>query len=197
MNIMKAPVGILSGIGLGLLLMGTSVLLMYLSGVYHVTGMAFMTDRILSRMSYWLFVATGEEIIFRGVVYRLLEKWWNTAVALALSSLLFGFAHFFNDNATLWSCFAITLEAGLLLGAAFSYSRNLWLPIGLHWAWNFSTCNIFGLPVSGYKEEYSMLSAFTDGNEWLNGGGFGPENSVFTVALGLFLTVFFLYKRKA
>lgn len=35
------------------------------------------------------------------------------------------------------------------IAAAYKYSGTLWLPIGIHWAWNFTQGNVFGFVVSG------------------------------------------------
>ena len=38
---------------------------------------------------------------------------------------------------------------GVMLGAAYMLTRSLWLPMGLHAAWNFTQGEIFDMPVSG------------------------------------------------
>jgi len=35
-----------------------------------------------------------------------------------------------------------------MLAAAYAWSRNLWLPIGIHFAWNFTEGGVFGAAVS-------------------------------------------------
>ena len=54
--------------------------------------------------------------------------------ALVISAALFGVVHLGSPNATLYTAVAISLEAGLLLGAAYVLTRGLWLPIGIHFA---------------------------------------------------------------
>ena len=36
-----------------------------------------------------------------------------------------------------------------MLAAAYAATRNLWVPIGLHFGWNFAAGGIFGAEVSG------------------------------------------------
>lgn len=123
-----------------------------------------------------------EEIIARGILFRITEEALGTWLALALSAALFGFAHGGNPDATFVSSAMIGLEAGVLLGIGFVLTRRLWFPIGLHAAWNFSEGGLFGVPVSGFKFE-GLLRGELSGSPALTGGAFGPEASV--VALGI------------
>ena len=132
--------------------------------------------------------------MFRGVLFRWIDEKWGFAAALIVSSLLFGLVHIANENATLWSSIAIAIEAGLLLGAAYKWAGTLWLPIGIHWAWNFAQGNIFGFAVSGEKAGESLLQARIEGAGWLTGGAFGAEASVVAVAAGLLLSAWFVYR---
>jgi hypothetical protein len=86
------------------------------------------------------------------------------------------------------------VEAGLLLGAAYKYSGTLWLPIGIHWAWNFTQGNIFGFEVSGKDLGASLLKSTVSGPDWLTGGAFGAEASVIPVLLGLILSAWYIWK---
>jgi len=86
------------------------------------------------------------------------------------------------------------VEAGLLLGAAYKYSGTLWLPIGIHWAWNFTQGNIFGFEVSGNDAGASFLKSTVSGPDWLTGGAFGAEASVIPVFLGLILSAWYIWK---
>ena len=143
----------------------------------------------------FLVVAVGEEILFRGIVFRMIDERWGTVVALIVSALIFGFVHITNDNATVWSSIAIAVEAGLLLGAAYKWSGTLWVPIGIHWAWNYFQGPVFGFAVSG-NETRSLITPVIDGPEWLTGGSFGAEASVPAFVLGFGMAILFLYLRK-
>ena len=89
--------------------------------------------------------------MFRGVLFRWLEEFGGSWVALLLTSVLFGAAHLANPNASWIAAIGIALEAGVMLGAAYMLTRSLWLPMGLHAAWNFTQGEIFDIPVSGTK----------------------------------------------
>jgi membrane protease YdiL (CAAX protease family) len=79
-----------------------------------------------------------------------------------------------------------------MLGAAYVLTRRLWLPIGIHAAWNFTQGGIFSVAVSGGKTT-GLLEATLTGPEWLTGGAFGAEASVVAMvlctALGVWLLV--------
>jgi uncharacterized protein len=132
-----------------------------------------------------LLAGVCEEIIFRGVVFRILEGGMGTLIALLASGALFGLMHAGNKGATSVSTAAIALEAGILLAAAYTLTRSLWLPIGLHFAWNFAEGGIYSAPVSGTPFK-GLLNIPVSGPQLLSGGEFGPEASV--VAVGVCLT---------
>jgi len=124
----------------------------------------------------------GEEIISRGVIFRIVEEGLGTWAALILSAAIFGGLHLWNPNATTWSALAIALEAGLLFGLLYHVTRSLWICMGLHAAWNVMQGPFYGIPVSGF-EQSGLLVSHMQGPGWLTGGAFGAEASV--VALGL------------
>ena len=129
-----------------------------------------------------------EEVLFRGIFFRRLAVPFGTYGALAASSLFFGLAHFANPGATLWSSIAIALEAGVMLGLAYVATGRLWLPIGLHAAWNYVQGGVFGVAVSGNDTGGSLLvSTPVAGRDALTGGAFGVEAS--PAALGVCLVV--------
>jgi hypothetical protein len=133
-----------------------------------------------------IIAGVGEELIFRGVVFRLLEESFGTVVALAVSAALFGLMHAGNPGATAVSTVSIAVEAGVMLAAAYAWSRSLWLPIGIHIAWNFTEGGIYGAAVSGDKVEgiFRVVLSKT-ASPLVTGGDFGPEASLVAVAICL------------
>ena len=187
----------LKGLGIGCAYFIVLILIMSVLGLYRID--TFGTDSslaIVTSFFSFLMVGVGEEIIFRGVLFRWIDEKWGFAVALIVSSLLFGLLHIFQPAATWWSSFAIAIEAGLLLGAAYKYAGTLWLPIGIHWAWNFTQGNIFGFAVSGGRAGASLIQPAVSGPDILTGGAFGAEASVITLILGLLLSLWFILKVK-
>ena len=179
------------GFGIGILFFVLVTGIIALFGGYRITGVGNDWAALARALFLFLVVAVGEEVLFRGIVFRMLDRQWGTWVALVVSALIFGFMHITNDNASVWSSVAIAVEAGLLLGAAYKWSGTLWVPIGIHWAWNFFQGPVFGFAVSG-NETRSLFKAVIEGADWLTGGSFGAEASVPAFGLGLAFSVLFM-----
>jgi hypothetical protein len=129
-------------------------------------------------------------------MFRILEEWLGTWISLVLTATFFGALHLLNPNATAMGAIGIALSAGVLLAGAYVVTRRLWLPIGLHFAWNFTEGGIFELPVSG-GSAHGFIRCQLEGPEWLTGGKFGPEASIVIIVLGLLLgAAFFTYAFK-
>lgn len=167
---------------------------MSLCGYYHIKSIQFDWEKQLFSFTLFFLVAVSEEIFFRGILFRMINRRWNIWAALVISALIFGGLHILNDNATLWSSIAIAIEAGSLLGAAYAYSKNIWLPIGIHWIWNYTQGNILGFPVSGEDNVTSIITPEISGPQWLTGGSFGTEASVISAVIGLLISLWFIRK---
>lgn len=183
--------GLLVGFIFMILVVGTIVA----SGYATVTWNDFLGEQQFDVFMAFLAVAVGEEMVCRGVIFRWIDERWNTWVAMLVSALIFGWGHISNDNATWWSSLAIAIEAGLLLAAAYKWSGSLWVPIGIHWSWNYTQGNIFGLAVSGTNAGTTMLKTTVDGPDIITGGAFGPEASIIAVIIGTLYTIVFLSNR--
>ncbi|TVT54660.1 CPBP family intramembrane metalloprotease [Amycolatopsis rhizosphaerae] len=160
-------------------------------GGYRVIGWGSVAGAV-ALFGFMAAAAVTEEVVFRGVLFRIVEGRIGTWAALALTGVLFGLSHVFNPNATLWSTIAIAVEAGGMLAAAYAATRNLWVPIGLHFAWNFAEGAIFGTDVSGKSAPEGLLRSVMSGPTALSGGEFGPEASLYTLVAGLAVTAGFL-----
>jgi membrane protease YdiL (CAAX protease family) len=182
--IARAPGGFVGGTVLGAGLFCAVYAVLFALGIAGYKGSG-STDGLALAFALSLLAGFGEEMVFRGVVFRLFEEGFGTTVAVLISGALFGAIHAGNPGATLASSAAIAIEAGILLAAAYALTRSLWLPIGLHFAWNFTEGGIFGAAVSGHESK-SLLSVLLHGPDYLTGGVFGPEASV--VAVGVCLT---------
>ena len=181
------------GMGVGLLFFALVTGIMALAGCYRIAGAQFDTAQFTG-FFFFLLVAVCEEVIFRGVLFRLIDDRWNTVAALLFSAVIFGAAHFTNPGATWWSSVAIAIEAGLLLGAAYKFSGNLWFPIGIHWIWNYVQGYVLGFAVSGVPVDTKIFSPIVSGPDIVTGGPFGAEASVISVGIGLILAVILLLK---
>jgi membrane protease YdiL (CAAX protease family) len=175
------PQGLLGALG-GLLLFSAVVAVLWLAGSYHVSAIQPHAPWLGALLVVGLGAGIGEEIVFRGVLFRIVEEGLGTWWALGISALLFGAIHLANPGATLWSSVAIAIEAGLLFGMVYHMTRSLAACMGLHAAWNFAQGTIFGIPVSGTPAGGWLVST-RSGPDWLSGGAFGAEASVVALAL--------------
>jgi uncharacterized protein len=185
------PTEFAAGFALGFGLFAALMVLLWMLGAYRPSGLGSVAPLAAGFLSC-VQPAIFEEIVFRGFLYRLSAKLLGTWGGLALTSVLFGAAHAFNAGATVGSSVAIALEAGVLLGAAFALTQRLWLPIGLHLAWNFAEGNIFGMSVSGGEPKASLIVGTLRGRDLLTGGLFGPEASMVAVIICLGAALFLL-----
>ena len=177
-----APRGCCLGLGLGFLIFVISVAIAAVFGIYRIVGQGDASGLLPALLSAALFPAFNEEILFRGILFRWIEEFGGSWAALLITSIFFGAAHLFNPNAPPIAAFGIALEAGLLLGAAYMLTRSLWLPIGIHAAWNFTQGEVFDIPVSG-TSVHGLVDAQLVGPPLLTGNGFGLEASVITIVV--------------
>ncbi|WP_314953271.1 type II CAAX endopeptidase family protein [Hoylesella loescheii] len=172
---------------------------LYLSGNYVVTSVQFNFNGQLCWLGIFLVIGISEEIACRGIIFRLISDKWNVTTGLVVSSLLFGFLHIFNEGATVWSSLALALNSGWLMGMAYAYHQTIWVPIGMHWAWNYIQGNIFGCSVSGQATGLTpLITPSISGPDILTGGEFGPEASIITIVIGIAISIVYtmLYIKK-
>lgn len=178
--------GVLIGLGLFAVMIGALAALGAYTATWGSIGVA------LTSLGLMCAVAVTEELMFRGVLFRIVEELAGTWGALAVSALLFGALHLVNPNATIWGALAIAVEAGLMLGAAYAATRSLWLPIGMHLGWNFAQGGLFGVTVSGSHGTTGLLQGVLTGPVALTGGSFGPEGSLLAIVICGIPAVWFL-----
>jgi len=178
-----------AGLLLGSLLFVGVIGTMAMLGGYRVDGTSGW-EALLVPLTELVLVALFEETLFRGVLYRNLERLLGSWAALAISSLVFGLAHLPNANVTV-AGIAVTVVAGLLFAAAYLVTRRLWLPVGMHFAWNFMSDAIFSVTTSGHPGK-GILKGQTVGPDWLSGGAYGVEASLVTLVALSAVTVVLL-----
>jgi membrane protease YdiL (CAAX protease family) len=127
-----------------------------------------------------LVTALVEEIGFRGYPFQRLIEASGPALATLVMSATFGLIHLGNPDSTLRST-AVTMLAGWLCALAYLRTRALWLPWGLHFAWNASMGLLFGLPVSGLRKFSPVVATNSHGPIWLTGNGYGPEGGLVAI----------------
>jgi membrane protease YdiL (CAAX protease family) len=175
------------GICIGTLLSVLAVGLLWLLGVYRIDGIASAgTWGSLLGAAVPICISSSviEELLMRGVLLRQVARDFSRATALLISSGVFGAIHLANPGATLTVGIGLMVQAGLLLGLAYLLKGRLWLPIGLHFAWNFLQAGVFGGALSGNAVR-AIVTAHLEGPAWISGGQFGIEGSLITTAVCL------------
>ena len=135
--------------------------------------------------------AAFEELLFRGYLFQRLVEGWGEFAAILVLSALFGLGHLNNPTATPFSV-ANTVLIGILFAVTYLRTRGLWLPLGLHYAWNFWLGTVVSLPVSGIEIRNRFFDVTIGQPDWLTGGAYGPEASAVTTALVLAVTVWLM-----
>lgn len=161
-------------------------------GGYEVLGIGSIGGAV-ALFGFQAAAVVSEELLFRAILFRFLERGIGTWGSLLVSGVLFGAVHMMNPHATLWTSTAIAISAGFMLAAAYAATRNLWVPIGVHLGWNYVQGGIFGTSVSGTEAPKGLLDSVTSGPVLMSGGEFGPEASAYAVLAGVVVTLAFLW----
>lgn len=138
----------------------------------------------------WFFAwaAMIEELLFRGFLFQRLVDGLGAPWAMLLMAGAFAAAHWGNPGMEGGTMVAATVDTALgaiLLGLAWLRTGSLALPIGLHLGWNWTQGALLGFDVSGLAQAGWLHPHLLAQPQWLAGGAFGPEASVFSVGVDL------------
>lgn len=170
------------GMLVGFVLYTACVLILMALGMYRIEGLNpwhYVLPAVAMALSSGIF----EELIFRGILFRSVEEMLGSWAALLVSALVFGLVHLANPAGTLEGAIFISIEAGMLLAAAYMLTRRLWASIGFHMAWNYTQSAIFSGIVSGGDTDPGLIRSNIKGPDVLTGGSFGLESSVIALTL--------------
>jgi membrane protease YdiL (CAAX protease family) len=136
----------------------------------------------------WSFAwaALIEELLFRGFLFQRLVDGIGAPGAVGLMALAFAGSHWGNpgmDGATLAAATVDLALGAILLGLAWLRTRSLALPVGIHIGWNWTQGTLLGFGVSGFAQPGWLHPHLLSLPQWLTGGAFGPEASVFSVVV--------------
>lgn len=169
-----------NGILFTLLFIGCVFVPLYLNGnlsIDAVNGWMYVPQGIaLAAMA-----ATVEEIMFRGLLFRLTEEKLGPVWAVILNSFLFVTLHYINPGVTIWRALPVGLEGGLMLPALYMLTRNLWLCTSAHATWNALNYTM-GIPEASGPTKGYFTSTLT-GTDLMTGGMFGLESSLLASGL--------------
>jgi membrane protease YdiL (CAAX protease family) len=182
------------GLILGIILISVGFGILSASGMLSVVDTNVNIVLLIGYVALFTIASFNEEIMIRGYILNNLCDSMNQYIALFISSLLFSLMHLGNANVTILSFINILL-AGILLGIYYIHKRNLWLPIALHFSWNFFQGPVYGFEVSGVDISGIIIQDL-QGSDTLTGGPFGFEGSLFATLLMIVAILFLHYKYK-
>ena len=186
---------LLWGIFYGGVSVAVGFLICYLCGIIGVNGIGYPSD-FLIYFGVMVMVGISEELLCRGYVMRRFAKVYGNVWAIVISSAIFMAMHMFNDSLTIIAFLNLFL-AGVLFGVAYMVTKSLWLPIGMHFAWNFVQGPVLGYSVSGSVIGSVVRQTPATGPDWISGGAFGFEGSLLCSAIVLILIlILYVFHRK-
>lgn len=188
------------GFLVGLIQFSLAILLVYLLGGVTLKSIDLSLSTmlyVLSTIPFWLLQGGTEELLTRGWLLPILNKRTNLAIAIGVSSSLFGLMHLANDHVTVLSIANIVLF-GIAMALYMLKRDNIWGVVGLHGAWNFIQGNVYGIAVSGTSAGFSLFHFMNKAGVpvWISGGGFGTEGSLMTSIVELLLIAYLWYGLK-
>lgn len=191
------PVPLLLGGASGAALIGLPMAALFAIGAYQMVHFHGIQSSLLGVAGVIAIAAMLEELTFRCVLFRVLERHWGTSVALVVQAVLFALQHLENvAQGGVFDVVAMLVNVtlgGLLWAGVFIVTRNLWAATANHAAWNF-TILLSGLPLSGIDDWQAVapMESRYAGADWLTGGMFGPESSLVVIALTTVPTIWLL-----
>jgi membrane protease YdiL (CAAX protease family) len=179
-------IGSLLGGGALLLAAGLTAATRGVSFSFDAAGAESISRTLGTSLLVFVFAAAAEELLFRGYPLQTLTRANLAWLGIFLTSVPFAAVHLNNPHAVAGFTFINTALAGVWLAVAYLRTRSLWLPLGLHWSWNWVQASVLGLPVSGIERlaPAPLLRAANAGPDWLTGGAYGIEGgAACTIAL--------------
>jgi uncharacterized protein len=182
------PIPLILGGASGAILAALPITALFVFGAYEIVVFRSPSSALLGAAVLIGIAAILEELVYRCLLFGVLERTLGTWVALAAQSVFFAVMHIHNverggaaDVATM--LVSVTM-LGLLWAGVFILTRNLWVVAANHAAWNF-TILLSGVPLSGIEDWRALapIEARYAGPDWLTGGIFGPESSLLVIAL--------------
>jgi serine/threonine protein phosphatase Stp1 len=130
----------------------------------------------------------AEEMMFRGWLLPVIERAWGKWIALILSAGLFSAIHMVG-GVDHWFSYVNLFLGGIALGLVFSKTKGLAAPIALHFGYNWSENNLFGMmPGGGHSDGQSLMDIDITGGIFL-GGGIDGINTSAAITVGFILVI--------
>jgi uncharacterized protein len=175
----------------GFLLQSLFIFVIFIAGGYVIVRVNAFSD-IIPAFTAALTAGFVAEIIIIGIVFRLIEKQFGTAISITTIIIIFIIAHSGVKDGNLISVLSTSINAGLLLPAAYVFSRSLWFPIFMHFAWDLTEPGIYGAINPSISITKSLFDSRITGTRLITGGPLGPQNSIQALIICLVLGIIFL-----
>jgi membrane protease YdiL (CAAX protease family) len=150
------------------------------------------SNALIIQLIVFIFVGISEELFSRGYCLNVLkqtQKSWG--IPIIISSIIFSLMHSMNQGISLLAYINLFLF-GTFMCYIYIKTKNLWMGIGYHTAWNYFQGDVFGFLVSGARTDSIYKIKVIDPNI-INGGSFGPEGGL-VVTILLIISIFITYK---
>ncbi|HRG79736.1 MAG TPA: type II CAAX endopeptidase family protein [Cyclobacteriaceae bacterium] len=185
------------GLAIGAVLMILPALLLTLFGTIHWQVNEVSLTAVSSGIIVMMGVVLAEELLFRGFIFhRLIESFGQWPAQLLLAGM-FLLTHLNNPGMTGTIKIIASINifiASILFGISYIKTKNLAMPIGLHFMANVVQGTLLGFGVSGEQQSSLFTPVFGNTPTWITGGSFGLEASIVGL-LTLVIITGFLYFR--
>ena len=188
------------GVNLGTGWLALSLAFLWFAGRLQVQPAVVMSGSFLVwTAAALIFNTVAQEVLARSYIFQTIRSQTNATASVIVTAILFMAYHAGAYHGSWLPAFNVFL-AGILFGMAYQLTGNLWLPIGIHFIWNFLSGPVLGLTVSGNSQAYSRWHLLTvQGPAWLTGGAFGLEGGLvvtLTTLLGI-VVLFILFRGRS
>jgi hypothetical protein len=189
---------LLSGAFLSLIMISTIFLFELFFGFIKISIKSLNFQSILDisfqGLLLYLIIAFNEELLFRGYMFQKLMEGTNKIVSIIFLSIIFSGLHLFNPEINVIAIINIMI-ASIWFSLAFITTLSLWMPISMHFIWNYFEGVIYSFPVSGIVNNPSFFYLDQFGPDWLTGGNFGPEGGIITTFVLAGGCTYFLFNK--
>jgi uncharacterized protein len=186
------------GIILGILWLAVSLGIAWAAGFVSMQAASISYSWLFGIGFSVLFNAFAQEVLVRSYLYQTIRSRSNPAWAIFLTSMLFSVLHIGAFKGALLPAVNV-FGAGILFALVYQFTGNVWMPTGIHFAWNYLMDPVLGLGVSAQNPwgTHWHLAEINGPELWI-GGSFGLEGGLIVsatilITIGLLLS---LYKKK-
>jgi membrane protease YdiL (CAAX protease family) len=179
------------GLGIGSLVLGGIFGVEWALGLIRVQGLVGNLAGLRVGLIDFSLGAVGEELFERGLMLNglraLLRSRWLAVLPMAVVVALL---HSGQPHTSILSLIGAAMGA-TMFAIAYLGTKRLWMPIGLHFAWDFFEGPVLGFPTSGQLYG-GLVQQVAVGPMLLRGGSYGPEAGLIGIGFRFLLVALVL-----